>query len=974
VTKKRPFRWLLAIFGGIFVGAAAFLGAVATNLLTDDMEQLLAPYQVWIWVVFWVALGVAILVAIVSFWPQPAAEPAADPGDPTTSLTNKGAATTTVAAIDGAGDVVVGQGNTQTITTIINNYREADERLDEAALAVHIRGYLAWVQENFGKVTLRGVRRGGSQLIELPLDEVYVPLTAHVAARSEGELLRQAAQVGARRRSDADAPTAAEPQAIPLNRLLTQGKRLVITGGPGCGKTTVLQHIAWALAAALLAGDPALARDRVGLAVADDEGLPLPIFVPLSAYARHRQQHRQDGDPHNRTLATFIADYLIERNCAPGLPRDFFARLLRGGRSVLLLLDGLDEVPDEAERAQVRQSIEQLMAGKPRLRAVVTCRVAAYQGRTALGAEFREVRVDPLAAEHIAALVGRAYDRYFAHDPAQALEKRRELLEGIADLEAQRRQRLGKDAPPLVDSPLMVRLLLIVHLNERRLPQHRAELYQKAVDNLLYPEYTLDEEAAEHLRGLVGGSHETHRDMVQHVAFAMHGQGEQQGREIDEPRLRQVLRTEPAYAPHVEALIRNTRLRGAVLEERLGSYRFVHLAFQEFLAARHLAEVVRGDSEIARFLLEHATGDSWWREPALLTAGYLSLTSRAVADRLVRLLAEQGLEVGNPADLRLAAAELAGVASLEWMAEDAALRAAVTHTLTALLQERSLLAAATPVAKYQAGIALGRLGDERPGVGLRHGLPDIAWQPVDAGPFLMGSDKRKDRRAYDTELPQFTCTLIPQPYRISRYPITGAQYQAFIDAKGYEREELWTKAGWQWRRENDVTGPRQYSEIFLTPNHPQVGVSWYEATAFCTWLSRELGQPVRLPSEAELERAARHTDGRIYPWGDEFDQTACNNRYLNLGSTAAVGIFPTGDSVCGAADMSGNVWEWTATRWADNYQNYKPDDNPDGDASRTLRGGSFDYYDLGVRCACRLRLSPDNMNYNVGFRVVSPGF
>lgn len=248
-----------------------------------------------------------------------------------------------------------------------------------------------------------------------------------------------------------------------------------------------------------------------------EEELPAEL-TEAAAYARHRRQHQSDGDPHNRTLATFIADYLIERDCAPGLPRDFFARLLNSGRGVILLLDGLDGVPDEAEHAQVRQAIESLLAGKPKLRAVVTCRVATYKGRTALGADFREVRVEPLADEHIEALVTCAYDCYFAHDSAQALDKRTELLAGITLLEQQRRAGLGDAAPQLVDSPLMVRLLLIVHLNERRLPQHRAELYQKAVDNLLYPEYSLDEMAAEHLRGLVGGRHEMHRDMVQHVA------------------------------------------------------------------------------------------------------------------------------------------------------------------------------------------------------------------------------------------------------------------------------------------------------------------------------------------------------------------------------------------------------------------------------------------------------------------------
>ncbi len=648
---------------------------------------------------------------------------------------------------------------------------------------------------------------------------------------------------------------------------------------------------------------------------------------------------------------------------------------------MILLLDGLDEVPDEAERAQVRQAIESLLAGKPRLRAVVTCRVAAYKGRTALGADFREVRVEPLAGEHIEALVTRAYDCYFAHDGAQALDKRTELLAGIELLEQQRRARLGDAAPRLVDSPLMVRLLLIVHLNERRLPQHRAELYQKAVDNLLYPEYSLDEMAAEHLRGLVGGSHEKHRDMVQHVAYAMHSQGEEQGREIDEAALRRVLAEEPTFVPHIDDLIRHTRLRGALLEERLGSYRFVHLAFQEFLAARYLAEVMRTEQAIAQFLVDHAIGDPWWREPALLTAGYLSLTSRRTADRLLRLLAVwEGHAAGNQraADVRLAAAELAGTACLEWLGDEAALREQVTMQLATLFTNRSVMEQAAPPVKLLAGDALGRLGDPRPGVGVRHGLPDIAWikiptfDPQGRREFVYQDDKHSG-------LPDFW---------IAKYPITYVQFQCFVDAQDGYRNKRW------WRGlAQDYSGraASRFRQNWPIDNRPRENVTWYESVAFCRWLSAALqerpdllppaadlrrisGWQVRLPDEREWEKAARGWDGRKYPWGQNYetgranvDETERKDGPYCLRETSPVGMYPHGASPFGVEDLAGNVWDWCRN------EHESPEEvQEDGEKPRVLRGGSWFGYPQFAASSVRGRDDPDLIYVRgvVGFRVV----
>ncbi|MCP4519582.1 MAG: SUMF1/EgtB/PvdO family nonheme iron enzyme, partial [Delftia sp.] len=209
---------------------------------------------------------------------------------------------------------------------------------------------------------------------------------------------------------------------------------------------------------------------------------------------------------------------------------------------------------------------------------------------------------------------------------------------------------------------------------------------------------------------------------------------------------------------------------------------------------------------------------------------------------------------------------------------------------------------------------------------------------IPAGEFLMGSDPKKDKQAYDSEQPQHTLHL-PDFY-LAKTPVTNAQYAAFVQAAGHDRPQHW--------KDGRPPGGKE--------NHPVVNVSWNDAIAYCRWLSEATGQPYALPSEAEWEKGARGSDGRIYPWGDQWDAKLCNSREGGKKDTTPGGIYSQGASPYGLLDMAGNVWEWTRSLWQD-YP-YQADDGREDltvSSYRVLRGGAWGDAAYDARSAYRYR-------------------
>lgn len=233
-------------------------------------------------------------------------------------------------------------------------------------------------------------------------------------------------------------------------------------------------------------------------------------------------------------------------------------------------------------------------------------------------------------------------------------------------------------------------------------------------------------------------------------------------------------------------------------------------------------------------------------------------------------------------------------------------------------------------------------------------LPNLAWCDVPAGEVTLTHDKKR-------------VTYHVNNFKLSQYPITNAQFQMFVDA-----EDGYCDSNW-WDFSHDACVWRKYNKQPLPSGdgfeeHPRVNVSWYEAMAFCRWLSHKVGKKISLPTESQWKRAAQGDDNRLYPWGARFDETLCNTRESKLKQTTDVRRYAKGASPYGVMDMAGNVWEWCRNTEYGTTENYL---DLSGKQSRVARGGSYSSQRLMVRNTHHMVFAPESQWNTVGFRVVA---
>jgi formylglycine-generating enzyme required for sulfatase activity len=220
---------------------------------------------------------------------------------------------------------------------------------------------------------------------------------------------------------------------------------------------------------------------------------------------------------------------------------------------------------------------------------------------------------------------------------------------------------------------------------------------------------------------------------------------------------------------------------------------------------------------------------------------------------------------------------------------------------------------------------------------------------IPGGQFAMGSDNGENIE--DNEKPRHRLSL--SGFEIGRLEVTNAQFAEFVKATGYENPE-WQKANTEARE-----------------NYPAVAISWHDAVAYCQWLTTVTDREYRLPTEAEWEYAAGGAQNMRFSWGNQWDTTAGNVGKQQQGITAAAKYPANGFALY---DINGNVWEWCADWFDENYYPHSEPENPAGPAQgqfRVQRGGAWNSLEATCRIAFRSRNAPDKRAITTGFRVVS---
>jgi Uncharacterized conserved protein len=776
--------------------------------------------------------------------------------------------------------------------------------------------YIEWLRREYADVSLVGQERLQGQA--LTLNSVYVTALTRLSQTYSTE------QVG---ENSLPAHAYEEDGFVALLQRL-DAESLYVPAPAGAGKSTFCR---WAALQSIATADPVhpvSASEEFAEPVPANLRNRLPLLVPLRDFHEHIDGGRGRRTGNRRELEKALAAW-ADRSVADRLGGDNLLAHLREG-SAFLLLDGLDEVPvsdprdgaDVYPRDVLLHSLEMALPTwiKAGNRILLTSRPYGLdeEGLRKLG--LQQAPLEPLPD----ALQDLFIRRWF-----HALGK-----PGQADgLIAAIRER--DDLAPLAENPMMLTALCVLWDSGGRLPEDRYELYRRIVNNVLFHRFRDEVRQREPARA-----------RLEVIAYGMHvgdAPRESPAVEISHHEIDHILRgfaRDDPYTEHgaVEPVAQREELltRSGLLLPREGDRAaFYHLSVQEFLAAER---ILRTEDDLLPVFRARSTVVAWWPTLMFLFAGKIAGKSPPWGFRLLsQLIAEQNRD-----------AVKANPVPAVFIAESLDLCLAKTYAVPEELKEsfrRLALDAIEDEVDLQArqalGLTLGRVGDPR----VLDARDLRAYVEVPAGIYPYGDEVRS--------------VEIPAPFRIGCYPVTNQQYTAFIAAGGYGERRCWSEAGWAWREAKKVTEPGLWhNRRWNVPNQPVVGVSFWEADAFCAWAGG------RLPTEEEWEAAARGLRGLVYPWGNEWQNGICNTREAGLGMTSPVGLFPRSRQADPAIyDLAGNVWEW-CNSFYDAVRRVNPQ------ALRVLRGGSWNDGRDGARSADRSGSFPFYRYDNLGFRVV----
>jgi formylglycine-generating enzyme required for sulfatase activity/energy-coupling factor transporter ATP-binding protein EcfA2 len=670
--------------------------------------------------------------------------------------------------------------------------------------------------------------------------------------------------------------------------------------------------------------------------IMEREGLKgLEGYLPVLIFLRDLKGVKEDSiqkRPGCETAFECVISHYLSKT-ENGLGSDCIKAFCQAGKAIFLV-DGLDEIDPDSRQFFV-DALSNFRNQFGPFQVVLTGRPHGIDA--AVNRRFRKQQISilPFNMVQVEEFIGKWFR--FVFDAKSKIGAKT-----AQDMTGEIKAHPGTDA--LIDNPLMLTAVCILYHDGKELPGQRAELYKKFISNLLSRRFKEE-------YGRVYA-------FLQKIAASTFNKGE---RGFDREPALLVLGEEYPKRPDETATDYKGRLiqkfeeiePGCGLLAMQDGYVFRHLTFQEYLAA---TDIIRRETDYAGAIRNYWDIERY-KEMIELYVGFLSIENKRWANLIVEEVLK-GQDRSPYPRWRLAARALLGMHKDQ---RETAVLDQATEKLRLIMQSD-----APAKDRADAGETLGWLEDRR----------DLAqFIPVAPGRYKTSQGETKVKGL-----------------EMGVFPVVNQWFRKFVEAAGYDNRDFWSMEGKKWLDYKKESHPRFWHERrWICPNAPVVGVCWYEADAFCRWLTitRDDGYTYRLPDEKEWEAAAAGLKGRKYSWG-EWAEDHCNTDEAGIGKTTSVGIFPKGNTPEGISDLSGNVWEWTCADYhggqsrsdfvfdekmqklydEENWEKYWKAAQEQNRQLPVLRGGSWNSYRDGAGCSGRNRNHPDARSYFVGFRCV----
>jgi formylglycine-generating enzyme required for sulfatase activity len=657
----------------------------------------------------------------------------------------------------------------------------------------------------------------------------------------------------------------------------------------------------------------------------------LPVLIFLRDLKGVKEDSIQKRPGCETAFECVISHYMSKTE--NGLDSDCIKAFCQAGKAIFLV-DGLDEIDADSRQFFV-DALSNFRNQFGPFRVVLTGRPHGIDA--AVNRRFRKQQISilPFNMGQVEEFIAKWFR--FVFDAKSKIGAKT-----AQDMTSEIKAHPGTDA--LIDNPLMLTAVCILYHDGKELPGQRAELYKKFIANLLSRRFK-----EEHGRVYA---------FLQKIAAATFNKGE---RGFDREPALLVLGEEYPKQPDETATDCRERLiekfeeiePGCGLLALQDGYVFRHLTFQEYLAA---TDIIRRETDYAGAIKKYWDIERY-KEMIELYVGFLSIENKRWANLIVEEVLK-GQDRSPYPRWRLAARALLGMHKDQ---RETAVLDRATEKLRHVIQ-----ADAPAKDRADAGETLGWLEDRR-----------------ELDKFIPIAQGR-----YKTSQGEISIKGL----EMGLFSVVNQWFRKFVETAGYDNRYFWSLEGQKWLDYKKERSPAFWHERrWICPNSPVVGVCWYEADAFCRWLTMTCddGFTYRLPDEKEWEAAAAGFEGRKYPWGEWADDR-CNTRESAIEKTSPVGIFPKGDTPGGISDLSGNVWEWTRSDYHrghslsdftfdEEMQKLYDKRNIDewikamDDKARqlpVLRGGSWGDVRFDARCSDRSRNHPDGRLDFIGFRCV----